>query len=128
MGSRSDIVDGGAAISVSVQSDRLSRLARQFDRMLPDDRVYALNSVPVHLDKAGDESSAKRLIRLASDGFAQIKADRTLDARRQLQRTPRSGVAHIVKSAGDAGVTVEGVNAMIGNTILDDIYSDDTSL
>jgi len=34
----------------------------------------------------------------------------------------------IVKSAGDAGVTVEGVNAMIGNTILDDIYSDDTSL
>ena len=80
MSSRSDTVDGGAAISVSIQSDRFSRLARRFDRMLPDDRVYALNSVPVHLDKAGDESSAKRLIRLASDGFAQIKADRTLDA------------------------------------------------
>jgi hypothetical protein len=38
--------------------------------------MYALTSLLLHLDKAADETSAKRLIRLARYGFAQLKAER----------------------------------------------------
>lgn len=55
-------------------------IAARLDHLTEPARSYALNNLPLHLDRAGDAHSAQRLIRLARDGFPLLKAERTLDA------------------------------------------------